>query len=78
MVRLQFSKNIVFVRLKILFTFTNNLDHDEIQHHAALHLIIWERGGSVVECLTRDLGVMVRVSPASVCCVIEQATLIIA
>ena len=35
-----------------------------------------ERSGSVVECLTQDRGV--RASPASMCCVFEQDTLILA
>ena len=36
--RLLFSKNIVFFCLKIFFTFTNSVDPDEMQHHAAFHL----------------------------------------
>ena len=35
-----------------------------------------ERSGSVVESLTRDGGPRVRASPASLCCVLEQDTLI--
>ena len=32
------KKNIVLFCLKIVSTFTNNLDPDEIQHYAAFHL----------------------------------------
>ena len=43
------------------------------------NLLFRERSGSVVECLTRDRGAAgVRASPASLCCVLEQDTLILA
>ena len=32
----------------------------------------WEHSGSVVECLTRDRGLQVPASPASLCCVLEH------
>ena len=38
----------------------------------------WERSGSEVECLTRVRGARVRVSLASLRCVLEQDTLILA
>ena len=34
--------------------------------------------GSVVDCLTRDQGATGSASPASLCCVLEQDTLIVA
>ena len=34
----NFQKNVVFFCLKIFFTFTNSVDPDEMQHHAAFHL----------------------------------------
>ena len=37
-----------------------------------------EDSGSVVECLARDPGPRARASPASLCCVIEQDTFILA
>ena len=37
-------------------TLANSEDPDEMQHHAAFHQCLWERSGSVVECLTRDRG----------------------
>ena len=37
-----------------------------------------ERSGSVVECWTQDRGPRVRASPALLCCVLEQDTLILA
>ena len=39
-VRLYFSKHIVFFCLKIFFTFTNNVDPDEMQHYVAFHLAL--------------------------------------
>ena len=46
--------------------------------HAALnvHNGIWQRSGSVVECLTRDLGVADLSPPAALCCILEHNTLI--
>ena len=41
-------------------------------------MIIGESSGSVVECLTRDEGLRVRASPASLHCVLEQDTFILA
>ena len=32
------KENIVCFCLKIIFTFTNSVDHDEMQHNAAFHL----------------------------------------
>ena len=40
--------------------------------------IFRERGGSVVECLTREQGARVRASLASLLCVLEQDTFILA
>ena len=37
-----------------------------------------ESSGPVVECLSRDRGVAGRASPASLCCVLEQDTLVLA
>ena len=33
-----FKKNDAFICLKIIFTFTNSVDPDEMQHYAAFHL----------------------------------------
>ena len=38
----------------------------------------WGRNGSVIECLTQDRGAPVQASPASMRCVLEQDTLILA
>ena len=40
--------------------------------------VIRKGSGSVVECLTGDKGPGVGASPASLCCVLEQDTLILA
>ena len=37
-----------------------------------------EHSGSVVECLTLDRGAVGSTSPASLCCVLEQDTFILA
>ena len=36
--RLYFSKNTVFLSLKIIFVLTNSVDPDEMWHYAAFHL----------------------------------------
>ena len=49
---------------------------DVIEIKTFTQLNIWERSGSVVECLAGDRGPWVRASRVSLCCVLEQDTLI--
>ena len=37
-IRVKINKYFVFSFLKIIFTFTNSVDSDEMQHYAAFHL----------------------------------------
>ena len=59
-VRLVFKKYVFFC-MKIFFTFTNSVDPDEMQHHAAFHLglhclrLIWAHTLFLRSALTEDI-----------------------
>ena len=58
------------------FSYKNSKGLSEPVHLHILDLNFWVRSGSVVECMSRDRGV--RASPASLLCVLERDTFILA
>ena len=66
--------SIYHVTLRLLLKLISGVKEIRFCHYKK----IWERSGSVVECLTRDEGPRVRASRVSLCCVLEQDTLILA
>ena len=65
---------------KIIFSYDSYLGASPIVqlHCKSWHAGALERSGSVVECLTGDGEARAQASPASLCCVPEPDTLILA